>query len=272
MSQRKRLQFKPRFWPTLGTIVGLALLLALGTWQTLRYFEKLAIEAERAAHLTDARIQVKSLAEFQQKARSYSPIEVRGSLDPDYVFLFKHRTHDGGKPGYWVGGVLRFAEGPGALIVNRGWVHRNSAQELAAEPLDTELKSYNGLVYQPQRVIADEGTRAELKRGELALKTSPQGEVVEWESYDITGIAQALSVETPTTPTILVLGPEHSEYPYPVASLEYVTQPYMTSERHLGYLSFWYLTALGLLGMYLANAFGLLTSGRHNPAPSQPQS
>src|SRR5690554_4508367 len=271
MNQRKRLQFRPKLWPTLGTVVGLMLLVALGTWQTVRYFEKLEIEAARAEHLGDTPLEIASFAQFEQYARSYSLIEVRGSLDPDYVFLFKHRTHDGGKPGYWVGGVLRFAEGPGALIVNRGWVHRNSAQELAGEALDTEVKSYSGLVYQPQRVIADEGTRAELSRGELNLKTSPQGDVVEWESYDITGIAQALSVETPATPTILVLGPEHSEYPYPVASLEYVTQPYMTSERHLGYLSFWYLTALGLLGMYLANAFGLLTSGRHNPAPSQPQ-
>lgn len=271
MSEREKLQFKPKLWPTLGTAVGLAMLLALGTWQTVRYFEKREIEAERAAHVDDARIQVDSFAQFQQKARSYSPIEVRGHLDPDYTFLFKHRTHNGGQPGYWVGGVLRFAQGPGALIVNRGWVHRDSAAELAAIPPSSDTQTFTGLVYQPQRVISDDDTRAQLKSGEIQLKNTPETLPVEWETYDLSGIAQALSIETPATPTILVLGPEHTRYPYPIASLEYVTQPYMTAERHLGYLTFWYLTALGLLGMYFANALGLLVSGQHRPAPSQNQ-
>lgn len=270
MNQPRRLQFRPKLWPTLGTVVGLALLIALGTWQTVRYFEKLELEAARAAHLGDTPLEIDSLSQFKEHARSYSPIEVHGHLDPNYVFLFKHRTHDGGKPGYWIGGVLRFAQGPGALIVNRGWVRLRDAAELAAEPLDTQVQTYTGLVYQPQRVIADDDTRAALKRGEIRLAKTADSKPVEWETYDITGIAQALKaegIETPQTPTVLVLGPEHSEYPYPIASLEYVTQPYMTSERHFGYLSFWFLTALGLLAMYLANAFGLLTSGRHNPAP-----
>src|SRR5690554_7688985 len=54
-------------------------------------------------------------SQFEQYACFYSFIEVRGYLDLDYVFLFKHCIHDGGKLGYWIGGVLCFAKNPNAL-------------------------------------------------------------------------------------------------------------------------------------------------------------
>jgi cytochrome oxidase assembly protein ShyY1 len=259
-------RFRPRLWPTLGTLVGLSILIALGSWQTMRYFEKLELEAQRAARLDDEPIRVDSFEEFKARAQAYSPIEVRGHLDPNYVFLFKHRTHNG-RPGYWLGGVLRFAQGPGALLVNRGWVARDEALALAAKPPESGTEIYSGLVYQPERVIADEGTRANLKSGQITLKTSADAEPVEWETYDIVGIANALPMPTPSTPTIIVLGPEHSGHPYPVASLDYITKPYLTSERHLSYAIFWFSTAIALLAMYLANALGYLGSGRHRPAP-----
>lgn len=260
-------RFNPRLWPTLGTVVGFILLVGLGTWQTDRYFDKLEVEAERAEHVHDDPVTIDSFEQFVENANPYSPVLVQGSLDPDYVFLFKHRARNS-QPGYWLGGLVRFARGPGVLIVNRGWIPLKAAKDPAIHEPDPGPQNFKGIVYQPKQVIADDDTRASLKSGKLQLKMTPADKPVEWETYDIAGISEALHLKTPTPPTVLVLGPDHTEQPYPIASLDYVTKPYMTSERHLGYATFWFLTALGLLAMYFANAFGVLSSGRHRPAPN----
>lgn len=257
MTQKTPRRFQLRFWPTLGTLVGLAILISLGTWQLTRYLEKLDLEAQRSERLDEDIVEVESLDAFEANAGAYNAVAVRGRLDPRYTFLFKHRVHDG-KPGYWLGGVLRFAEGDGGVLVNRGWIHREHAAEVATQAPPTQTRTYLGLVHAPNRIVADAATRQALEAGEVEL----QNNVVEWDTYDLEAIADALPYETPADPMIVVLGPEHSREPYPVASFDYVTEPYLTSERHLGYVLFWYATAVALLSMYLAAGFGYLGSSR----------
>lgn len=251
MSDRPR--FILRFWPTAATVVGLALLLSLGTWQFGRYLEKLDLEEQREARRDEAPLEIESLADFEERAEPYSKVVLRGQLDPDFTFLFKHRVHDG-EPGYWLGGVLRFADGKGAALVNRGWVHREEARSIAQQPASTDTGHFMGMVHTPPEIVADKRMREKLDSGALDLR----GEVTEWDTYDLEAITDALPMPTPTPPNIVVLGPEHTQHPYPVATYDYVTEPYLTSERHLGYAVFWYATGLALLGMYLANGFGYL--------------
>jgi surfeit locus 1 family protein len=250
-------RFRLRFWPTLGTFVGLVLLVSLGTWQLTRYLEKVEIEAERDVRLDESLVKADSLADFRENASPYNAVALRGELDPDHTFLFKHRVHEG-SPGYWIGGVLRFAKGDGAVLVNRGWVHREDAREFAKEPPPGGEQTYVGVVHVPERIIADPPTRDALERGELVLAR----DVTEWDTYDLEGISEALALPHPGEPTIVVLGPDHSRHPYPIASVDYVTEPYLTAERHLSYVVFWYATAIALLSMYLAYSFGYLGSFR----------
>ena len=261
MADTSSYRFRIRFWPTLATVVGLIVLLSLGTWQLVRYFEKLEMEAEREERLEDSVVEADSLAAFKEKAAGYDSVALRGEFDPDYTFLFKHRVHDG-KPGYWIGGVLRFARGDGAVLVNRGWVHREQVEEAAKSPPPQGVQTYVGMVHAPDRIIADTATRNALEANKIDLAD----EVTEWDTYDLEGVADALPHNLPDEPLIVVLGPEHSREPFPVASLDYITEPYLTSERHLGYVLFWYATAIALLSMYLAYGFGYLGSYRR-PAP-----
>lgn len=250
-------RFRLRFWPTLGTLVGLILLVGLGTWQYRRHLEKADLEEQREQRLDDAPEEIDSLADFDARARAYSPVVLHGRLDSDHVFLFKHRVHDG-EPGYWLGGVLRLGSEDGAVLVNRGWVHREEAERIAEIEPPTEPQRFEGLVHAPPEIIADDEMREALQAGEFDLSDR----VTQWESYDLIGIRDHLPFQTPDTPAVVVLGPEHSQEPYPVASYDYVTEPYLTAERHLGYAVFWYVTGLALLAMYLGAAFGLIGATR----------
>lgn len=250
-------RFQLRLWPTLGTVVGLSILISLGTWQLSRYLEKIELEAQRSERLDEDIVEASSLADFEAGAGAYNAVAVRGQLDPRYTFLFKHRVHDG-KPGYWLGGVLRFAEGDGAVLVNRGWVHREHIDEIANREPPANTRVYLGLNHAPNRIVADTAMRQGLASGAVEL----QDAVTEWDTYDLEAIAGALPFETPDDPSIMVLGPDHSRDPYPIASFDYVTAPYLTSERHLSYVLFWYATAIALLAMYLGAGFGYLGSKR----------
>ena len=261
MTQSNRPTFRTSFWPTAATLVGLAMLLSLGTWQYSRYRQKLRLEAERHQRMKGDSVRVDSLAAFDKNTGPFSPVEVRGHLDPRYTFLFAHRFHNG-KPGYWIGGVLRFDSGKGAVLVNRGWVHVRDAHEFVKTPPSDTTQVFEGLVDQPERIIADDDTRKELAAGKIHL----DGQVTEWETFDLKAVSDALPFDMPPKPTVVILGPKHSGNPYPVASFDYITHPYLTSERHLSYAVFWFATAIALLSMYLAAGFGYLGS-RSVPEP-----
>ena len=260
----RRGRFRPRLWPTVATLLGLSILLSLGTWQFGRYLEKVDIEAQRARQVDKTPIDIHSLDEFEERSGPFRHVRLHGRLDPDFHLLFKHRTHEA-KPGYWLGGVLRFERGEGAVLVNRGWVHRRRGDEFATDPPESGTQVFEGLVNVPRDIIADEDKRRKLQAGKLALDEG----VSQWDTYDLAAISDALPYETPADPTIVVLGPDHSGDPYPVASYDYITEPYLTSERHLSYAVFWYTTALALIAMYLANAFGYLGAWRRRPTSAE---
>ena len=252
------MQFRLRFWPTLGTVVGLTMLVSLGTWQFSRYQQKHGQEAMRDQRI-DA--QPQDVSAVDDLPGSYSKVRLHGSLDSDHLILFKHRTQEG-KPGGWLGGVFRLEDG-GAVLVNLGWIHREYYDDLSTDVLTGFPTTLSGLVHQPARIVADDDLRARLTdRGGL-----PEAEVVEADSYDLEAVQNALDTRTTDPPAIVVLAPEHARRPYPQASYDHVTQPYLTAERHLGYSVFWYMTGLALLGLYLAYGFGYL-GGRTMPARS----
>ncbi|MGM0557144.1 MAG: SURF1 family protein [Myxococcota bacterium] len=243
------MQFRLRLWPTLGTLIGLSLLMSLGTWQFSRYQHKNELEQLRDDRLDAA---PKVAASVEELPDNFTRVEIEGQLDQDHLFLFKHRTDDG-KPGGWLGAVFRLEEG-GAVLVNLGWVHRENYDRLSHDLLERYTPPLNGLFHQPARMVADDALRARLSNADAL----PDGELVELDSYDLEGLQRAYDAPMPDVPSIVVLGPDHAKQPFPRASFEHVTQPYLTAERHLSYAVFWYVTGLALLGMYLAYGFGYL--------------
>lgn len=242
-------KFKPKLVPTLATLVGFGLLIALGTWQAQRYSWKLDIEEQRDQNMVSTPIEVSSLKELQDL--DYRKVRAKGKLLTDYSVFFKFRMIDG-KSGYWVASPMVFDDG--AILVQRGW----SPIEQKPENLDLkEADSVEGLVYALDRVIADADTRDSVKELD---KDTLQG----WNTLDLDAVYERLPFERPQRPALLVL--DKNVDADLIASLEHITQPYMTSEKHLGYSITWYTLSVGLLMLWVASSFGKI--GGHAPRRS----
>lgn len=249
-------QFQARWLPTLATLLALGLLLTLGTWQTLRFQEKLADEALRDARQHLEVVEIHSTADLQPEL-DHRMAAVRGQLNTSTNFLIKHRIRNG-KPGFWLINALTIDGTQDTLLINRGWLPYPHGRELI-ETLDTPTGTaeFTGLLHFPSRVIID-STYSEQQ--ESTLSPSRSTAPIELESYDLITIAAELGLPATTHPVVLTLGEDFSGNPYPHASFENITSIYLTSEKHLGYALTWYILAISLVAMYVAAGFGLLRS------------
>ena len=252
-----KISFKPRPWPTLWTTLGLAILISLGTWQLGRYQEKLEIEARQDERAEQPPLELDTLAGHKLEELDYRTVKLTGKLDTSRSVLFKHRQYQK-RPGYWLACPLVFDDGT-ALMVNRGWVPFDKGPQLAKELSEKPIEgTFTGIFNVLPQNIADAPARQRLATGEATLEK----EITQWNSYDIEGIQKAMPHEMPARPAILVLDKSHDGDPFPLASTDTLTKPYMTSERHLGYSSFWYTTGGVLFLLWLAGSSGLVGSYR----------
>ncbi|MFB6372965.1 MAG: SURF1 family protein [Bradymonadaceae bacterium] len=248
--------FQPGIWPTVGTVVGLALLLSLGTWQTSRNLAKKEREAVRDERTTQPPIAVDSLTQIERDEHDKRRARLQGRLDTSTKIIVKHRT-EGDDPGVWLLQPFELAGGDGVVLVNRGWIPfhlaKDGLEQFGNDHLDGPL---NGLIHRLPEVIADQDNRRRLEQGGLSV----EGTTSEWDTIDITTMYEALSAPTPDAPIYVVLDETHTGERYPIASIKHVTEPYLTSGRHLSYAVFWYMVALALVGLYVASGFGALQS------------
>lgn len=231
-------------------LVGLAILLALGTWQLLRFQEKSEAESLRDARLDQAAVEA-TVGDLYSPDKDYRVVTLEGRFEPEHIFLFKYRVRDS-VPGYWLGQIFEGNDG-NRVLVNRGWIPFDGGLQIAEGLRSDEETRLTGLVFTPQQVIPDDAARAALERGEELEPTST------WRTYDIAAIYDATGVEQPR-PTVVIASPETSGDPYPVASYDYVIAPYLTAEKHLGYCVTWYTLAVALILMWVAYGFGYLGS------------
>jgi len=241
-------RFRPGLWPTIGAVAGLAILLSLGTWQAVRYRNKLATEKLRDARIDDPPRDVDSAAGLTPDD-DWHLARATGEVDTRYTFVVRHRIHDE-HPGAWVFQPLVFDDGT-AVLVNRGFVPMEREREMARSLEAPDQKVLEGLVHTPTRIIPDDAARKKYR----GAKAKP-GQLVVLTTLDIDLMYDMLDNPGPKRPTILILGPSHSGNPYPVARYDYVTHPFLTSQRHLSYAGFWFTLAAALLALYVGYGFG----------------
>ena len=116
-----------RFWPTLATIVGVAVAVALGNWQLNRGAEKRALQARFEAQAAQPPIHV-GARELDATDVDMRRVEARGVFDPRHAVFLDNRIHRG-VPGYHVVMPLKLEGGERYLLVNRGWVPRTAFRE-----------------------------------------------------------------------------------------------------------------------------------------------
>ncbi len=258
MSQR----FQVRLIPTVASTLALGLLLTLGTWQSLRFQEKLADESIRNERVDLDIVELHNVQDIQHDL-DHRMATVKGSLDIDHNFLVKHRILNG-KPGFWLITPLTIEGSQDTLLLNRGWLPYPQGRDLIETlEIPPESSVFTGRMHFPSRVIADTTHRDKITEQATVSNASDSASntaVIELETYDLIAINSTLGLPETAHPVVLTLGNEFSGQPYPIASSDNVASIYLTSEKHLGYALTWYILALCLVAMYLAAGFGLLRS------------
>ena len=113
----------------LATLIGVAILVGLGSWQMSRLAWKdtlVARVSERMAADPAPAPPKADWATLDLGSWSYRRVILRGAFDHAaearvYVNLSEHKGRYGG-PGYFILTPLRLADGPGVVLVNRGFV------------------------------------------------------------------------------------------------------------------------------------------------------
>lgn len=114
-----RRRFRPTLWATVCTVVSLAILIALGTWQVQRLFWK---EEQIALRQTRAEAPAVPLPQsFPDPAEmEFTRVRLEGRFLHDAEFHLGART-DNGRVGYHIVTPFTLTDGR-VILVDRGWV------------------------------------------------------------------------------------------------------------------------------------------------------
>ncbi|HMA13354.1 MAG TPA: SURF1 family cytochrome oxidase biogenesis protein, partial [Kiloniellaceae bacterium] len=119
-----RRRFRPTLWATVCTVVALAILVALGSWQVQRLFWKEAEIAKRQERLSALAVPLPAGFPDPEEIE-FTRVRLEGRFLHDEEFHVGARTENG-RIGYHV--VTPFALAPSSpgggrvILVNRGWV------------------------------------------------------------------------------------------------------------------------------------------------------
>jgi len=117
-----RRRFQPGLWATICTLVALAILIALGSWQVQRLHWKQGEIAKRQARSTAPAIEFPAFTADLDEAE-FHRVRVTGRFRHDSEFHLVARTHEG-RVGVQIVTPMITSRPPlrAPLMVNRGWV------------------------------------------------------------------------------------------------------------------------------------------------------
>lgn len=241
-----RFEFRPGLWPSLVTLLLLALLLSLGFWQLDRAEQKRVLLDAYGARPGDAPIKLQ--ADFTPGPEwRYRRVQVMGSYVVEHQFLLDNRVHQG-RAGYQVLTPLRLARSDVVVLVNRGWVPQGATRaDLPPLPVPTESElTVEGLIDFPsEKVFA-------LGEGEDRDPGWPK--VLQRVRLDL----QAQQLNARLLPMLVLLAPEQ-----PGGFVREWNPIVIGPERHVGYAVQWFALAAALVILYmLANLKRVETAGQ----------
>jgi surfeit locus 1 family protein len=230
-------------WPGLFTLIGLAILIALGFWQLHRLAWKEALIAEVSARADAPPVAAPDEADWTglDPARyEYRRVRVAGTYDfANQALVFRALENPRGRyggPGYLVLTPLRLADGA-AIIVNRGFIPSEQRSAFSAAPKqEPRIANVTGLM------------RASEPRNWFTPADDPaQGE---WFTRDPAAIAAAFKLERVAPFTIDAdVGPDRNALPEGGETI--LAFP----NNHLAYALTWFGIALALAGVFGAFAW-----------------
>jgi surfeit locus 1 family protein len=224
-----RITFKPTFWPTLGTLIFLPLLISLGIWQWHRAEYKQRLLDHYSAQRGQASLTLQQSLKDPEGFR-YFPLTVHGHYLTEHQFLQDNQFYQH-QVGYYV--LTPFmTDSKQIILVNRGWVPKNLPHEqlqLTSQPFTLE-----------GRVSAAPRRTFHLGENFTGDMTWPRVMQV----LKIKELSTALG--QPVEPLILLLGPQQP------AGFARDWQPQgLSPEKHRGYALQWFAFATLLVVLFL---------------------
>jgi surfeit locus 1 family protein len=225
-------RFSPRLWPTLVTLLGVALLVTLGTWQLRRLAWKQDLIAHAEAGL-EAPPAVLPSEPARYEALDFRHLAVRGRFLHGQAFAYGF-TAVNGEPGAHLVTPLAL-DADRTLLVDRGWLPLVLLPP--AIPAELEVQGEVDLTGVARY-------RGRYERSWFQPENDPAAR--RWYGWDIAAMAAA--VGRPLLPLVLVADPSTTVTDLP--HVEPVTVDYRNN--HLGYAITWYGLAAGLIAVYVA--------------------
>lgn len=226
-------RFRLRLWPTVMTVLGVALMIGLGTWQLERLAWKTEIIRSAEAGLTAPPIDLPPGSELA--ALDFRHVSARGTYLNEAAIGFG-LSAVGGEPGGRLVTPMRLDDGR-IVLVDRGWL---------PEPL---LPPRTPAGLQPAGTVSIDGI-ARWRGNQAAGWMVPSNEPLKrrWFSWDIPALQAALGLDL--VPVEIVL--ERSEGPADLPKAQPVTID--LPNDHLGYAITWYGLAVVLLVIYIMSS------------------
>jgi surfeit locus 1 family protein len=230
MAERRRLPIGL----TIATLIGLAILVALGTWQLQRLAWKrhllARIAALQAAPAQDLEPVLGRLAHGEDV--DFTRVVVRCPGLASAPFLELYALKDGQAGSRLISACRAPSQAYRTILVDRGFVADTISARPAVDPADPAPVEVTGVLRKPDA------------RNRFAPPNRPQ----RWFSRDIPAMAAALGAPSPAP---VFLFAETSTNPLWKALVP-AAVPAEISNRHLEYALTWYGLAAALLGVYAA--------------------
>lgn len=223
--------FRPRFWPTVMTVVMLITLLGLGTWQVQRHAWKSDLIAKLKSRSQSAAVALPA-ADAPPEEIEFQRVRVSGTFLHEHEFLLLGRSRRG-SPGLHVLTPLRRSNGEGYALIDRGWIpFERRAPASRTEGQVTGEVSFEGIV----RIVRGPGM--------FTPENDPKGN--NWYFIDPAAMARLAGIET--LPDFYVLsGAEEKPGVYPIPRQWRID----IRNDHVEYAITWYLMAVVLVVIYV---------------------
>ena len=224
----RRYQFEPRLVTTLAAVAGIALTLALASWQLGRAHEKEGLAARLEILARDPPVSLTS-AEVGAVDVEGRRVTARGRFEPEYAVLIDNRIRRG-VAGYHVLMPLAI-EGRRHVLVNRGWIagtgDRSRLPEVKTPAGTVEI---TGLAVTPSRRFLELSANA------------AEGKV--WQNLTLERYRQAVPI--PLQPVVI-----QQESPLEDGLVREWDPPDLGVNKHYGYAFQWLALALTILVFYI---------------------
>lgn len=221
---------------TIATLIALAILIALGSWQVQRLGWKTALLAKVAALQAAASVPIGPVLTSLAAGSDGDFVRVTASCPAlakaPYLELYGIRE---GVAGVRLISACRLDSGPfGSILVDRGFI----------PDTETGRPAVSGEKAAPVQVTGV------LRAGDRASFVTPPNDLAanHWYSRDIAAMAKALKAERPAPTFLMAETPTNPDFPALVPS----PLPAEISNRHLEYALTWFGLAAALAGVYVA--------------------